>query len=79
MRGVELALDGGEASLLALFSDGAKDGFVGVLERIEDESVSASSLALIAFSREAGLMELVPFRGRGFCTRLTGPDEDVTA
>src|SRR5690348_7103783 len=43
IRGVELALDGGEASLLALRS-------VGVL--YDDVSVSLSWLALIAFSNE---------------------------
>jgi hypothetical protein len=45
MRGVELALEGGEASLLALRS-------VGVL--YDDVSVSLSWLALMAFSSEAG-------------------------
>lgn len=30
MRGVELVLDGGEAPLLVLFSDGANEGLVGV-------------------------------------------------
>lgn len=45
MRGVELALESGEASLLALRS-------VGVL--YDDVSVSLSWLALIAFSNEAG-------------------------
>jgi hypothetical protein len=46
IRGVELALDGGDASLLALLS-------VGVC--VNDEvSVSASWLALMAFSREVG-------------------------
>ena len=45
MRGVELALEGGEASLLPLRS-------VGVL--YDDVSVSFSWLALIAFSNEPG-------------------------
>jgi hypothetical protein len=49
MRGVELALEGGEASLLALRS-------VGVL--YDDVSVSLSWLALIAFSNEAGCIAL---------------------
>ena len=46
MRGVELALEGGDAPLLALS--------VGVL--YEDVSVSFSWLALIAFSNELGCM-----------------------
>lgn len=75
MRGVELALEGGEASLLAVFSDGAKEGLVGVRVRREEESVSTSWLALMAFSNEAGLMDCVPFLARGFCTLLTGPEE----
>lgn len=49
MRGVELALEGGEASLLALCS-------VGVL--YDDVSVSLSWLALIAFSNEAGCIAI---------------------
>lgn len=42
MRGVELALDEGEAPLLMLLSDEGKEGFVGVPVNREDESVSAS-------------------------------------
>lgn len=45
MRGVELALDGGDASLLALLSVGVS---------YDDVSVSLSWLALMAFSSDAG-------------------------
>jgi hypothetical protein len=41
-RGVELALDGGDASLLALRSEGANEGTVGVLVRSDEPSVSVS-------------------------------------
>jgi hypothetical protein len=60
MCGVELALDGADASLLSL---------VGVPVTRDDASVSASWLALIAFSRTAGLKLLVDFRRRDFWTR----------
>jgi len=59
MRGVELALEGGEASLLALRS-------VGVLN--DDVSVSLSWLALMAFSNEAGCIAVD--RRFGFEIRL---------
>lgn len=76
MRGVELALDEGEASLLVLFSEGAKEVLVGVLVRREDESVSVSWLALMAFSSEAGVKELVCFLERDFWTRFEEVDRE---
>jgi hypothetical protein len=79
MRGVELALDGAEASLLTLLSDGANEGLVGVLAMKDEESFSISWLALMAFSSDAGVIELVNFRARGFCTRLLVPAEDEVA
>lgn len=59
MRGVELALEGGDAPLLALVS-------VGVL--YDDVSVSFSWLALMAFSNELGCIAVDLFLG--FVIRL---------
>ena len=42
MRGVELALEGGEASVLELFSEGMKEVLVGVLVASDTESVRPS-------------------------------------
>lgn len=60
MYGVELALDGADGSLLSL---------VGLPVTREDASVSASSLALMAFSMRVGLRMFVDLRLRDFWTR----------
>jgi hypothetical protein len=70
MKGVELALEGGDGPLLALPSDGAR---VAVLAASEVVSVSACSLAFRAFSKDAGVCKLIDLRLRVLWTRLLVP------
>lgn len=70
MKGVELALEGADGPLLVLSSEGGNEGFVGVPVMSDEESGSACSVALIAFSTEAGVKLLVGRRFRFFTTRV---------
>jgi hypothetical protein len=78
MKGVELALDGADGPLLRLSSEGGNEGFVGVVVINDEESTSTFSVALIAFSNDAGVKLFVGLLFRLFCTRLRGPAKVAT-